>query len=97
MKVDYDQQADALYVTLTAEAEVARTVQIDQGTLVDLDSRGRLIGVELIRPARPWPLDEILSRFPADYVDARLLRLLERAGGGGRTFTYTEPVGLVSA
>jgi uncharacterized protein YuzE len=97
MKVDYDQQADALYVTLTADAEVARTVQVDPGTLVDRDGRGRLIGVELIRPARPWPLDEILSRFPAEYVDARLLRLLERTAGSAGTFTYAEPIQLVSA
>ena len=97
MKVEYDQQADALYITLAEHAEVARTVQIDPGTLVDLNSRGWLIGVEIIRPARTWPLDEILSRFPADHADARLVRLLERATGAAGTFTYAEPVQLVSA
>jgi uncharacterized protein YuzE len=97
MKVEYDQQADALYITLAELAEVARTVQIDPGTLVDLDGRGWLIGVEIIRAARPWPLDEILSRFPADFRHARLLRQLERAASGGRTFTYAEPVQFVSA
>jgi uncharacterized protein YuzE len=97
MKVEYDQQADALYIELNGTAEVARTVEIDPGTLVDLDADGRLLGVEVIRPARPWPLDEILSRFPADHDDARLLRLLERATGGAGTFTYAEPVQLVSA
>jgi uncharacterized protein YuzE len=96
MKIAYDQQADALYVELEA-ADVARTVQIDRGTLIDLDSQGRLIGVELIRPARPWPLDEILTRFPIDPTDARLLHLLERAADLGRTFIYAEPAQLVSA
>jgi uncharacterized protein YuzE len=96
MKVEYDQQADALYIELNGAAEVARTVEIDPGTLVDLDTDGRLLGVEVIRPARPWPLDEILSQFPADHGDARLLRLLERAAGGAGTFAYAEPVQLVS-
>jgi uncharacterized protein YuzE len=97
MKVEYDQQADALYITLAELAEVARTVQIDPGTLVDLDGRGWLIGVEILRAARPWPLDEILSRFPADFTHAHMLRRLERAAGGAGTFTYAGPIQLVSA
>jgi uncharacterized protein YuzE len=95
MKVAYDQQADALYIELEAAA-VAHTVEIDRGTLVDLDNQGRLIGVELIRPARPWPLNTILGRFPTDPSDAHLLRLLERDGATG-TFTYAEPAQLISA
>jgi uncharacterized protein YuzE len=78
MKVEYDQQADALYIALARDIRAARTVRIDPGTLVDLDGNGGLLGVEVIRPARPWPLDEILSRFPADPADAVVLRLLER-------------------
>jgi uncharacterized protein YuzE len=96
MKVTYDQQADALYIELD-DAPVADTVHIDRGTLVDLDHQGGLIGVELIRPARPWPLATILSRFPADPSDARLLRLLERATGDAGTFTYAEPAQLANA
>jgi uncharacterized protein YuzE len=96
MKVTYDQQADALYIELQAAA-VARTVDIDPGTLVDLDTDGRLIGVELIRPARPWPLAGILGRFPTDASDARLLRLLERATGDNGTYTYAEPAQLINA
>jgi uncharacterized protein YuzE len=96
MNVAYDQQADALYIELEA-AEVARTVQIDRGTLVDLNHQWRLIGVELIRPARPWPLDTILNRFPVDPADARILHLLERATGDAGTFTYAEPAQLINA
>jgi uncharacterized protein YuzE len=81
MKVGYDLQADALYITLNEQAEVASTIQVDPGTLVDLDSRGNLIGVEVIRPARPWPLEEILSQFPTSDADAHLLCLLEPLPG----------------
>jgi uncharacterized protein YuzE len=97
MKVGYDLQADALYITLKEQAEVARTIQVDPGTLVDLDSRGNLIGVEVIRPARPWPLDEILNQFSTSDANAHLLRLLERTTGDAGTYTYAEPVQLVSA
>jgi uncharacterized protein YuzE len=96
MKVTYDQQADALYIELD-DAPVSRTVHIDRGTLVDLDAQGRLIGVELIRPARPWPLATILNRFPLDPDSARILRLLERTAGDAGTFGYAEPIQLVSA
>ncbi len=96
MKVTYDQQADALYIELD-DAPVSRTVHIDRGTLVDLDAQGRLIGVELIRPARPWPLATILNRFPLDPNSARILRLLERSAGDAGTFGYAEPIQLVSA
>ena len=101
MKVTYDQQADALYIELD-DASVARSVHIDRGTLVDLNADGHLIGVELIRPARPWPLATILSRFSVDPTSARILRLLERTTGAGTasdagTFGYAEPIQLVSA
>ena len=96
MKVTYDQQADALYIEL-GDAPVASTVHIDRGTLVDLDAQGHLIGVELIRPARPWPLATILDRFPVDPTSARILRLLERSAGDGGTFGYAEPIQLLSA
>jgi uncharacterized protein YuzE len=39
IKKSYDLDADALYITLT-DHEVIRTVQIDGGTLVDLDADG---------------------------------------------------------
>jgi uncharacterized protein YuzE len=97
VKVEYDQQADALYIALTEDAEVVRTVEIDPGTLVDVGSGGRLLGVEIIRPARPWPVDEILRQFHADPAAARLLRLLEpSAAGPARTFAYADPVQFVA-
>jgi uncharacterized protein YuzE len=96
MKVTYDQQADALYIEVD-DTPVARTLHIDRGTLVDLDGQGHLIGVELIRPARPWPLATILNRFPVDPTSARILRLLDRTTGDAGTFGYAEPIQLVSA
>ena len=58
----YDFDADALYIEL-AEPKAARTVQVDNGTLVDLDADGQVVGIEVIQPQRTWPLREILDRF----------------------------------
>lgn len=68
-----DMQADALYITLTDEP-VANTTEVDSGTLVDLDAAGRVVGIEVIRPNRPWPLDEILARFDLTASQKRELR-----------------------
>lgn len=69
----YDLDAGALYVEL-ADRQVAQTVEVDEGTLVDLDSAGDVVGIEVIEPARTWPLEEILGRFPVDARDAQELR-----------------------
>jgi uncharacterized protein YuzE len=69
-----DVRADALYIELVQDAASARTEEIDPGTLVDLDARGRVIGIEVVHPARPWPLEEILERYDIDCGDERELR-----------------------
>jgi uncharacterized protein YuzE len=63
MRLDYDLDAGALYVRLSA-AEVAATVAVDDETLVDLDGDGSVVGIEVITPERVWSLQEILSHFP---------------------------------
>lgn len=47
MKIEYDRDADALYIAL-AEAPVARTSEAGGGVQLDFDEAGRLIGVEVI-------------------------------------------------
>ena len=47
---------------------------MDAGTLVDLDAAGNVIGIEVINPDRPWPLEAILSRFAVSEEDAHELR-----------------------
>jgi uncharacterized protein YuzE len=71
----YDLNADALYLRLLT-TEVARTEQIDEGTLVDLSATGELIGIEVLRPGRIWPLSEILTRYQVAEADANLLRAM---------------------
>ncbi len=73
IRQDYDADADALYLKL-ADRKIARTVEVDSGTLADLDSADRLVGIEVIEPDRAWPLEDILSRFRVSEEQARELR-----------------------
>lgn len=76
MELIYDTDADALEITLGGGI-ICRTIEIDAGTLVDVDEHGEVVSLELIRPLRPWPLDEILERFAIDDADAEQLRAMQ--------------------
>ena len=65
ISIRYDGDVDALSIRIAAGI-IARTIEVDPGTLVDLDSLGNLVAIEVIHPARHWPLDEII----ADYAIA---------------------------
>ena len=62
MRLKYDMNVGALYVRL-ADAPVARTREINDNTMVDLDANGEVIGIEVVSMTHPWPLDEILSDY----------------------------------
>ena len=93
MKLVYDNEADALAIKL-AEGIVDRTVEIDPGTLVDLDAAGHVLTIEVIRPERRWPLDEVLDRFPIAPADASMLRGM---WAGDERLELTEPAPLAVA
>lgn len=47
MKVDRDNAAGALYVTLS-QGVVARTLELSDSVMVDIDATGRAVGVEIL-------------------------------------------------
>jgi uncharacterized protein YuzE len=49
--VSFDEQADAAYVAFSDE-KVARTEEIDDGVVFDIDSRGGIVGVEILSVSR---------------------------------------------
>lgn len=75
MRLNYDRDADALAIVL-AEGTVERTVQLDAGTLVDVDASDQVLTIEVIAPARIWPLEEIEARWNLAEDDRRVLRNL---------------------
>ena len=52
MDITYDKQADAMYIYLQKGKKVARTVELADLLLADLDRKGRVIGVEIIGASR---------------------------------------------
>jgi uncharacterized protein YuzE len=47
MRIEYDAQANALYVRLR-EGPIARTREVAVGTMVDLDAQRRPLGIEIL-------------------------------------------------
>lgn len=76
MRLAYDAQADALYITLRELEDgeyVASTCEIDDSTMVDEDAAGGIIGIEVLSPNRPWPLPEILRGWEISDEDQILI------------------------
>lgn len=97
MIVRYDKTADALYIEVIDGAIVARTEELEPGTLVDVDERGALVGIEVIRPARDWPADEILERYPLADGEVRDLIALWRRPEKPGAWLYPAESGARSA
>jgi uncharacterized protein YuzE len=81
VELNYDKTANALEILFEGGGIVARTIQFDAGTLVDIDEQGAIVTIEVIRPARRWPLEEILADFTVDDTEAEILRALWRQLG----------------
>jgi uncharacterized protein YuzE len=61
MKVEYDADADAVYIRLK-DREIASTREIEDNIIADIDARGKLLGIELL--------------FVSDYLSADGIRNL---------------------
>ena len=48
MKIDYDTVADAIYFTVKSDEKVAKSVKVDDLLVVDLSSKGDVVGIELL-------------------------------------------------
>ena len=60
MRVEYDRQADAIYIHLT-DAEVATTREVEDHLIVDLDGAGKMVGIELLFVSDYLSPDDIAS------------------------------------
>ena len=58
MKLKVDQQADALYLTLS-EAPASRTEEVSPGIIVDYDEQDRVVGIEMLYLSRRAPQADI--------------------------------------
>jgi len=60
MRIEYDPEADALYIGFR-EADPVDIIDIEDGLTVDLDERRQLIGIEILSVSRRLPIDALSS------------------------------------
>ena len=73
MKIEYDKQADALYILLR-EAHVDDNIDIEEGVTVDLDEKRHIVGIEILDASKKLSLKEIVNitieNLPVERVEA---------------------------
>lgn len=52
MKITYDKEADAMYLYFQNGKKIARTVELSNLLIADLDRQGKVIGVEILCASR---------------------------------------------
>lgn len=60
MRIDYDPQADALYISLK-DGKVADTLEVTPNIFVDVDELGAPLGIELLFVTRHFAAEDIMS------------------------------------
>lgn len=54
MELEYDEEADALYVTVQPNQKVTKTRELEPGVMLDVDAKGRVIGLEILSLSRRY-------------------------------------------
>jgi uncharacterized protein YuzE len=60
MKIEYDKEADALYIQLK-EAFVEDSIEVESGVVVDVDSERHVIGLEVLNASKRLTLSDLTN------------------------------------
>ncbi|MCS7266205.1 MAG: DUF2283 domain-containing protein [Armatimonadetes bacterium] len=60
MRLEYDPQADAIYLRLK-KGRVHETIEISDGVLVDLDEKGDPLGIEVLFVSKRYRAKDLAS------------------------------------
>lgn len=60
MKIEYDKEADALYIQLR-EASVDDNIDIEDGVTVDLDEKKHIVGIEILDASKRLSLKDLVN------------------------------------
>lgn len=58
MKIEYDRQADALYIQFKKEKPVSN-LDVEEGVTVDLDKNRHIVGIEILDASRRFASQEL--------------------------------------
>lgn len=79
--VQVDPAANAAYLRIS-DSSIAKTEELNDWTLVDLDPAGKLVGVEILGLSSPIPLTELQSKFGLSEQAADLIGKLKHSIAG---------------
>jgi uncharacterized protein YuzE len=60
MRIEYDKEADALYIQLR-EVDVDDNIDIEEGITVDLDENRHVVGIEILDASRKLSLNDMAN------------------------------------
>ncbi len=58
MEINYDKEADALYIRFK-EGKFSKNRKVDDLTIIDLDDKGNILGIELLEVSRRIPPESL--------------------------------------
>jgi uncharacterized protein YuzE len=72
LKIEYDKEADALYIQLR-DALVQDNIDIEEGITVDLDENRHIVGIEILDASKKLTLKDIVNitieNLPVDKIE----------------------------
>ncbi len=60
MKIEYDREADALYIQLR-EAYVDDNIDVEEGITIDLDEKRHIVGIEILDATKILNLSDLVN------------------------------------
>jgi len=60
LRIEYDKEADALYIQLR-EASVDDNIDIEEGVTVDLDEKRHIVGIEILDASKRLSLEDLVN------------------------------------
>ena len=60
MRLEYDSQADALYISLQKKY-VSKSKEVEPGVVVDLDKKGSVVGIEILDVSKTIRQPELMQ------------------------------------
>ncbi len=72
MKIEYDREADALYIQLK-EGYVEDNIDVEEGITLDLDENRHIVGIEILDASKKLSLKDLVNitieNLPIDQVE----------------------------
>ena len=60
MRIEYDKEADALYIQLR-EADVDDNMDVEEGVTIDLDEKKHIVGIEILDASKKLSLKDLIN------------------------------------